>query len=94
MKRSPKDCWEVVEPQFDVEQKTHSLGEQTNHTLQLSLEVRQLSHVAPKAQSLELCAQLFAGVEIPSESWAPLPGDSSHGSPRVAENCGDQCYLR
>ena len=94
MRRSPKHWWQVVKPQLDVVQKTHSLGEETNHPLQLSLEVGQLLHVAPKAQSLELFDQLFAGVEIASESWSPLPGVCLHGTPRVAENCGVQCYLR
>ena len=58
----------------DVVQKTHSLGEETSHPPKLSLEVGQLLHVAPKSQSLELFAQLFARVEIASETWSPLPG--------------------
>ena len=74
MKRSPKHWLQVVQPQLDVVQKTHSLGEETIHPPKLSLEVGQLLDVASKAQSLELFDQLFARVEIASEKWFPLPG--------------------
>ena len=74
MKRSPKHWLQVVQPQLDVVQKTHSLGEETIHPPKLSLEVRQLLDVASKAQSLQLFDQLFAGVEMASESWSSLPG--------------------
>ena len=87
MKRSPKHWLQVVQPQLDVVQKTHSQVEETNHPPKLSLEVGQLLHVAPKAQSLELFDQLFAGVEIPSESWPPPYQESHHtellGSRRI-----------
>ena len=72
MRPSPETWWQVVQPQLHVEQKTHSLGEQTIHPMQLSLEVEQLLHVAPNAQSLQLFEQPFVDVEIPSESWHPL----------------------
>ena len=72
MKASPESWWHVVQPQHRVEQKTHSLGKQTSHPMQLSLEVGQLLHVAPNAHSLQLVEQTFVDIEIPSESWHPL----------------------
>ena len=61
----------------DVVQKTHSLDEETNNPLHFSLEVRQLLHVAPKVQQLELFEQLFARNEMPSESCTPTPYQQS-----------------
>ena len=60
MKDSPESGWHVVQPQHHVEQKTHSLGEHTNHPMQLWLEVGQLLHVAPNTHSLQLVEQTFA----------------------------------
>jgi len=60
MKASPESWWHVVQPQHRVEQKTHSLGKQTSHPMQLSLEVGQLLHVAPNAHSLQLVEHTFA----------------------------------